>query len=144
MTLNPEDIEATICYIGRGWMAGTSTDRSMTSTVYSIALIDTAPPSPNPAEWHVEPAAYSDSSVDYVCATTGCDPKPGMEYMFTETTGKGHSSEWQSSPIYEDKGLKAGRNIHLHGQDARCRRQRDQAFRAEVGEIRGPGLLCGR
>ncbi|MCX6344868.1 MAG: DUF6055 domain-containing protein [Armatimonadetes bacterium] len=107
MTLNPEDIEATTCYLGRGLDGGYFRGQIDSATVYSIALVDNAPPTPNPAEWRIEPISYSDSSV-IMYATIGCDPRVGVEYLFTETTGKGHSSQWQTSPIYEDKSLKAG------------------------------------
>ncbi|MCX6345361.1 MAG: DUF6055 domain-containing protein [Armatimonadetes bacterium] len=105
-TANPEDIKSTVCYLGRDMNGGYFNGQIDEVTIYSIATIDKAAPYPNPAQWRVVPTAYSDSSVT-MYAQVGCDPKPGVEYMFTETTGKGHSSKWQSSPVYEDTGLKA-------------------------------------
>ena len=106
-TADPEDIKSKACYLGRGIDGGYFSGQIDEITVYSIPLIDNAPPAPNPAAWYVEPTAYSDTGVT-MYAQTGCDPKPGIEYFFTETTGKGHSSQWQSSPVYEDKGIKPG------------------------------------
>lgn len=64
---------------------------------------DTDPPTPNPAAFSVAPAADGDSAITMTAATAS-DPS-GVEYYFTCTSGGGHDSGWQNSPIYTDTGL---------------------------------------
>jgi|GEM_PF-1618221 len=106
-TFNPEDVKPSVCYLGRGVDGGFFAGQIDEITIYSIATIDKEPPYPNPAQWRTEPTAYSDSSIT-MYAQVGCDPKAGVEYYFSEVSGNGHSSGWQQSPIYEDKGIKSG------------------------------------
>jgi len=107
MTLKPDSIRSRVAYLGRGMDGDFFKGRVASFTVYSVPLIDSMPPIPNPAQWRLEPAALSDTSV-IMYAQPGCDPNPGIEYLFSETTGKGNSSGWQTSTMYEDKGLVAG------------------------------------
>ena len=72
---------------------------------YAIAgeIVDVTPPSPAPMSWSVWPEAISSSSV-YMESVTASDVS-GVEYFFEETTGGGHSSEWQDGTVYTDTGL---------------------------------------
>lgn len=63
-------------------------------------------PTPDPMTWASAPHATSSTSIA-MTATTALD-RSGVEYYFTCTSSSGHSSGWQSSPGYEDTGLKPG------------------------------------
>ena len=107
MTLNPEDVRATTCYLGRGLSGDYFDGQIDTVSVYSIAQVDKVAPKPDPAAWYIEPTMACDSKA-IMYTETGCDPLPGVEYLFEETSGTGHTSGWQKSPVFEDKGLKPG------------------------------------
>ncbi len=70
-----------------------------------IEIVDDDPPTPNPATWGSPPSVVNAFSI-VMTATTG-DDISGVEYLFTETTGNpgGTSSNWQSSPTYQDDFL---------------------------------------
>ena len=109
MTLNPDDLRATRCLVGRGldgdFFAGELEDVS----IYGVALIDQEAPAPNPAEWGIAPIMVTGSTA-LMRAADGKDPLGGVEYIFEETTGKsgGSDSQWQKSPVFRDEGLRAG------------------------------------
>jgi len=68
--------------------------------------VDVLPPTPNPMTWASVPAATGQTIA--MTATTATDATtPPVQYLFTCTSGPGHSSSWQSSPIYTDTGLAA-------------------------------------
>ena len=69
-------------------------------------VIDTDPPTPNPAAFATAPRALS-GSVITMTATTGSDASPPIEYYFAETSGNagGDDSGWKSSSSYSDSGL---------------------------------------
>jgi pectate lyase len=67
---------------------------------------DHTPPSPNPMTFAEAPKASGIDSIT-MTATTASDPA-GVEYMFTCTSGSGHSSAWQNSPVYTDTLLQPG------------------------------------
>ena len=71
-------------------------------------VVDTTPPTPNPATWATPPAA-SDSTSITMTATTASDAS-GVQYLFDETSGNpgGSDSAWQDSPSYTDAGLASG------------------------------------
>ncbi len=68
--------------------------------------IDHRAPQPDPITWEQEPNAVSQVAI-YMKATTATDPC-GVEYYFACTSGGGHDSEWQASPLYTDTGLIEG------------------------------------
>ncbi|AQT68755.1 Chitinase A1 precursor [Anaerohalosphaera lusitana] len=59
---------------------------------------------PNPMTWETPPYANG-AFIISMKATTASDPS-GVEYYFTCTSGGGHDSGWQDSPLYEDRILK--------------------------------------
>ncbi len=75
----------------------------------SGTVIDTDPPTPNPATFATPPFATGQTSVDMV-ATAGSDATPPVEYFFDETSGNsgGTDSGWQTSTSYSDTGLSSG------------------------------------
>jgi spore coat protein CotH len=64
---------------------------------------DTGAPTPNPLVWANVPTTTGTTSIT-MKATTASDSS-GVEYYFECTSGGGHSSSWQNSPYYKDKGL---------------------------------------
>jgi FtsP/CotA-like multicopper oxidase with cupredoxin domain len=76
---------------------------SGTSTV-----VDTDPPTPDPATFASPPAPVSDTEIT-MTATTGSDASPPVEYYFAETSANpgGSDSGWTTSPVYNDTGLEA-------------------------------------
>jgi len=109
ITLNPDDLRATSCLVGRGlegdFFAGEIEDVS----IYSVPLVDEAPPTPDPAEWSITPMTISGSTV-VMRAEPGRDPLGTVEYFFEETAGApgGDDSGWIKSPLFRDDGLRAG------------------------------------
>ncbi|MBN2513232.1 MAG: hypothetical protein JXB18_09870 [Sedimentisphaerales bacterium] len=77
---------------------------------------DNVPPSPNPMNWAVRPHVSAGGSIAME-AMTASDLN-GVHYYFECTSGGGHDSGWQSSPIYEDTGLTAG-NTYTYTVKAR-------------------------
>jgi hypothetical protein len=67
---------------------------------------DTTPPSPNPAEWQIEPYPISPSSVR-MAATIASD-ESGVEYLFACTSNPVYSSNWQDEPVYQINSLPKG------------------------------------
>ena len=109
MTMNPDDLRATVCMLGRGWTGRFFKGQIGEFSVYSVALVDEVPPTPDPAAWSIEPTLIGPAKA-MMRATAGNDPRGQVEYRFEETTdGPGaDDSDWQASPIYEDAGLKPG------------------------------------
>jgi hypothetical protein len=109
MTLNPDDIRATTCYLGRGLGGNYFSGLVDSFGVYSVSLVDQAAPIPNPPEWLLEPAMVSDTGA-VMQAGEGCDSSRQIEYAFEETTGNpgGDDSGWQNLPTYQDTGLTPG------------------------------------
>jgi hypothetical protein len=79
---------------------------SVTVTVNDarVDIVDTEAPTPNPMGFSVYPTAISDNEIT-MTASNAVDNAYGVEYYFSCTSGSGHDSEWQSSPIYTDTGL---------------------------------------
>ncbi|HUT32139.1 MAG TPA: DUF6055 domain-containing protein [Planctomycetota bacterium] len=109
ITLNPDDLRATACLVGRGldgdFFAGELEDVS----IYSVPLVDEEAPKPDPAEWAIAPILVTDSAA-VMHAAPGKDPLGGVEYLFEETTDSpgGDGSGWQKSPVFRDEGLRDG------------------------------------
>jgi hypothetical protein len=70
-----------------------------------IPGMETNPPTPNPAQFAIVPAAQSTTSIS-MTSVTGTDAESSVQYRFTESGGK--SSSWQSSPVYIDTNLLPG------------------------------------
>ncbi|MCH7225124.1 hypothetical protein [Haloferula sp. A504] len=73
------------------------------SFTVGTVVLDPDPPTPDPMTWESEPAAIGETSIT-MTATTAIDPS-GVQYYFTETSGAGNDSGWQTSPTYIDTGL---------------------------------------
>ena len=71
-----------------------------------LPLLETDPPTPDPATWASSPTALSATEIT-MTATTGHDASGLVEYYFDEISGNagGTDSGWQSSPIYVDSDL---------------------------------------
>jgi pectate lyase len=67
---------------------------------------DFTPPNPNPMTFAIPPQAAGIDTIT-MTATTASDPA-GVEYLFTCTSGGGHSSAWQDKPVYTDTLLQPG------------------------------------
>ena len=107
ITLNPEDIRATACYLGRGIAGDYFAGKIDSISVYSMSLVDKSAPEPSPAQWHIPPARFCDTKA-VMFAEQGCDTMGTVEYRFHETTGNEGSrdSGWQKSLMFEATGLK--------------------------------------
>lgn len=67
---------------------------------------DLTPPAPDPMV--IRSAVGSpDGTTITLTAATAYDDR-GVEYYFTSTSGNGHDSGWQESPVYVDSGLTPG------------------------------------
>jgi len=110
MTFNPDDIRATVCYLGRGAKGHFFKGRIDNLEIYSVPLRDEVPPSPNPAEMAMQPIFINPTTV-VMQALPGIDPLGDVEYFFEETSGNpgGDDSGWIKTPVYEDGGLTAGK-----------------------------------
>lgn len=71
----------------------------------AISAEDHTAPNPDPMTWETPPAELSSSAI-MMTASTAVDPT-GVQYYFTCTSGPGHDSGWQDSPVYMDAGLDA-------------------------------------
>jgi hypothetical protein len=63
--------------------------------------VDIFTPKPDPSTWQTEPYEKA-SFVIRMVATTATDISGPVKYYFDCTSGPGHDSGWQTSPIYED------------------------------------------
>jgi len=70
-----------------------------------VGANDTEAPRPNPMRFSLNPTANGEQSISMM-ASAGSD-STWVEYYFTNTSGNGHNSEWQSSRLYVDTGLSA-------------------------------------
>jgi len=106
VTLNPDDLRATLCLLGRGLDGHHFAGAIDEISIYSIATVDEVPPTPDPARWSIPPIRMTPSKA-IMRAAPGHDPLGRVAYRFEETTGKpgGDDSDWQQSPLYVDAGL---------------------------------------
>ncbi|MHC4199382.1 MAG: LamG-like jellyroll fold domain-containing protein, partial [Planctomycetota bacterium] len=110
MTLDPEDVGATVCFLGRGMDGNYFRGAIDNVAIHTIALVDDEPPTPNPASFSTVPTFFPpDRAV--MQAVRGVDPLGGVEYRFEETTGTlpGMKSEWSKDPSFAATGLRMGR-----------------------------------
>jgi hypothetical protein len=81
---------------------GPSIHRQVISGLY-LSPFDTDIPTPNPMSWASAPHPTGRGSIS-MTATAALD-RSGVEYYFACTSGSGHDSGWQNSPVFEDTGL---------------------------------------
>ncbi|MBL7223362.1 MAG: hypothetical protein ISS72_05895, partial [Candidatus Brocadiae bacterium] len=86
ITLNPDDLRATMCLVGRGLEGDFFAGELEGVSIYSVPLVDEQPPTPNPAAWAIAPVMVTGSAA-VMSAAPGKDPLGGVEYRFEETTG---------------------------------------------------------
>ncbi|MBT3296065.1 MAG: hypothetical protein HN919_14535 [Verrucomicrobia bacterium] len=110
MTLNPDDVNATECYLGRGRGGNYFKGTIDAFEVYSVSLKDEIPPTPNPATLSSKPLFVNPKTV-VMQAEVGADPLGGVEYFFAETSGNpgGDDSGWIKEAAYKDTGLEPGK-----------------------------------
>jgi chitodextrinase len=70
-----------------------------------VGASDTEAPGPNPMSFSINPGANGEQSI--LMMASAASDSTWVEYCFTNTSGNGHNSEWQSSRLYVDKGLSA-------------------------------------
>lgn len=109
MTLHPDDIRATRCYLGGGFKGDPFGGTIHRFTIHSIALADDEPPSPNPATFAMSPTFVSPDSLT-MTATTAVDPLGGVEYYFEEE-GRRWNSGWISESTARLPDRNAGRPL---------------------------------
>jgi hypothetical protein len=105
LTLRPDQLRATRCYLGRGLKGDYFAGAIGRFTVHSVALVDRTPPTPDPAAFELPPMFTSPGSL-VMTAKPGSDPLGIVEYWFEEEGGKWNSG-WTREP-----------SIHLAGRDA--------------------------
>jgi len=148
MTLNPDDINATECYLGRGRNGHYFKGQIDSLEIYSVALRDEVPPSPNPARFVLMPM-FANPDTAVMQAEAGSDPLGGVEYFFEETTGNpgGDDSGWIANPSYRDTGLEMGKtyaysvkmrdtggNVTKPSEPAKTRWEDLEAFKSADGK----------
>lgn len=114
MTLNPEDVRATSCYLGRGLKGNFFEGAIDDVAIHTIPLVDDVPPSPNPAAFKLAPVFFPpDRAVMH--AERGSDPLGGVEYRFDETTGAlpGMKPAWSTDPAFSATGLEFGKTYQF-------------------------------
>ena len=84
MTLNPDDVNATECYLGRDRDGNYFKGAIDKFEIYSVSLKDEIPPTPNPAKLSSVPLFVNPKTV-VMQAEVGADPLGGVEYFFAET-----------------------------------------------------------
>jgi hypothetical protein len=101
MKLRPDSIRATSCYLGRGGKGGFFGGLIRRFTIHSVALVDKAPPVPNPAVFEMPPMFTSPGSL-VMTAKPGSDPLGIVEYWFEEEGGKWNSGWTRDTTLYLD------------------------------------------
>ncbi len=91
---------------------------------FTVVVLDTTPPNPNPMTWNTMPYAMSTSSIS-MTATTATDTSPPIYYQFdfvdSPTGGAGGTdSEWQTSTTYTDSVLQPNHQYRyqVHAKDS--------------------------
>jgi len=110
MSLNPDDVNATECYLGRGRGGNYFKGAIDAFEIYSVSLKDEIPPTPNPAKLTSAPL-FVNPKTAVMQAEVGADPLGGVEYFFAETSGNpgGDDSGWIKEAAYKDTGLEPGK-----------------------------------
>jgi hypothetical protein len=101
MTLRPDSIRATSCYLGRGLKGGFFGGLIGRFAVHSVALVDKTPPAPDPAVFEMPPMFTSPGSL-VMTAKPGADPLGVVEYWFEEEGGKWNSGWTKETTVYLD------------------------------------------
>ena len=101
MNLRPDSIRATKCYLGRGEKGGFYGGLIGRFTVHSVALVDQAPPVPDPAVFEAPPMFVSPDSL-VLSAQSGSDPLGVVEYWFDEQGGGWNSGWTKETKVYLD------------------------------------------
>lgn len=97
MTLRPDDVRATRCYLGGGAKGGHFAGRIDRFTVHSVPLLDRVAPTPDPAAFALPPQFVAPDRV-LLSALPGTDVLGFVEYWFEEEGGKWNSG-WIGEPI---------------------------------------------
>jgi len=92
MTLNPDDLDATLCLLGRGASGGFFHGALDNVEIYTVSLLDETPPAPNPAALAMPPQFVSPKGL-ILSAVEGNDARGTVEYAFEEE-GTGWTSGW--------------------------------------------------
>lgn len=99
--LNPNDpADRNGDFNGDGY---TNLEKYLNAIVSGSHTPDEHAPYPNPMTWDAEPTVVISGAVT-LKATIAAD-LTGVEYYFSCTSGGGHDSGWQTSPVYTDSGL---------------------------------------
>lgn len=109
MTLKPDRVRATHCFLGRGLKGDYFSGLIGRFTVHSVALVDQSPPLPDPAEFAQPPMFTSPGSL-VMAARRGSDPLGVVEYWFEEEGGKWNSG-WCEDPIIQVSGRDAAKPL---------------------------------
>ena len=96
MTLRPDDVRATRCYLGRGAGGGHFAGRIDRFTVHAVPLLDRAAPAPDPAAFELPPQFLAPGRL-LLSAVPGTDVLGVVEYWFEEEGGKWNSG-WAGEP----------------------------------------------
>jgi hypothetical protein len=114
-THDVKDVSASVCYLGRGASGGYFDGRMDNFTIWSKSLIDVNPPTPNPAEFVLEPVSVTETEV-VMFAKQGADPSGTVEYNFEEALGGtgADDSGWQGSRKYWDEDLDSGVDEYVY------------------------------
>ncbi|MFC1600799.1 DUF6055 domain-containing protein [Candidatus Sumerlaeota bacterium] len=119
-THDVKDVSASFCYLGRGASGGYFDGRMDNFTIWSKSLIDNIPPTPNPAEFFVEPVSVTENEVA-MFAKFGSDAGGNVEYNFEEVLGGAGADDsgWQASRKYWDAELDPGVTEYVYRVTAR-------------------------
>lgn len=137
MSLRPDLVAATRCYVGRGSEGGFFGGEIGRFTVHSIPLIDKAPPVPDPATFGLAPSFVTPDTV-LMSATKGEDPLGGVEYYFEEAGGR-----WNSGWTKERTFLLGGRDVSRPLQYRFRMRDRNGNLTAWSDVLRSAGQPSG-
>jgi hypothetical protein len=107
MTLRPDSIHATQCYLGRSLKGGFFGGLIGRFTIHSAAIVDREPPAPNPAVFEMPPMFVAPGTLA-MNAKPGSDPLGAVEYFFEEEGGK-WTSGWTNDPSVRVKNKDAAR-----------------------------------
>ncbi len=110
MTLNPDDLDARECYLGRSRNGGFFKGRIDSIEIFSVPTSDAVPPSPDPAQFVLPPLLVNPGTV-VMQAVPGVDPLGNIDYYFSETSKNpgGKDSGWTKDSSYTNTGLEPGK-----------------------------------
>ncbi len=108
MTLRPDSIRATRCYLGRGLKGGFFGGLIGRFTVHSAAIIDREPPSPNPAAFEMPPMFTAPGSLA-MNAKPGSDPLGTVEYCSRKKAANGPAAGLTTRPCASKTRTRRGR-----------------------------------